>query len=98
MNYADAYKLALTQAREAVRLGRDPRDSEYGIEHFSDPNDFVVFSLPRQENRFGHELRCEVVRPTDPRTWSRASCVRSTMPCRCCWTPPCNSGPTGPPS
>ncbi len=28
---------------------------------------FQVFSLPKPENRYGFELRCEVVHPTDPK-------------------------------
>ena len=29
---------------------------------------YSVFALPNPENRRGHELRCEVVRPGSPRT------------------------------
>jgi hypothetical protein len=28
---------------------------------------FNIRSLPRPKNRYGHELRCEVVSPSDPR-------------------------------
>lgn len=44
---------------------------DYGIERvdwLSGREDYVVRMLPRPENSYGYELRCERVRPTKPRT------------------------------
>ena len=51
----------------AVKLARE-LGKEVGLEKFKEYNTpgFRVFSLPKPENRYGHELRCEIVRPTDP--------------------------------
>jgi hypothetical protein len=51
----------------AVRLGRLLR-REVGLEKADNPLDgrgFRVFSIPKPEHRFGHELRCQVVRPDE---------------------------------
>lgn len=53
MNYQQAFQRACEQV---IATGRD-----YGIE--KNAFGFAVFMLPRPENRFGHELRCEVVTP-----------------------------------
>lgn len=60
------YEEAAANARRAARAaGRD-----YGIERLPSALEpgrpFRIWPLPRPENRFGHELRCEVVQPTDP--------------------------------
>lgn len=58
--YRDAFNEAVRLAR---LLGR-----ETGIEAVKDyeGKGFNVLSLPKPENRYGFELRCEVVRPSDP--------------------------------
>lgn len=51
----------------AVRLAR-LLGKEVGIEaakEYGKPI-YRVFSLPKPENRFGHELRCQVVTPDEP--------------------------------
>lgn len=58
MTYKEAYNTAVRKARET---GHD-----YGLER--NAFGFTVFMLPRPENRYGHELRCEVVRASDPLT------------------------------
>ena len=58
--WKEAHTAAVLLARQ---LGR-----ETGIEktkEFNTPG-FRVHHLPKPENRCGFELRCEVVRPTDP--------------------------------
>jgi hypothetical protein len=57
-NWGDAHKEAESRA---TKYGFD-----YGIEktrHYG-KEVFRVFMLPRPENRYGFETRCEVVRPT----------------------------------
>ena len=52
----------------AVRLARLLR-REVGLEKGDNPLDgkgYRVFSLPKRENRYGHELRCQVVGPDEP--------------------------------
>jgi hypothetical protein len=57
LSYEDAYE----QARQtATRLGRDVGIMKNAFGGYS------VFALPNPENRRGHELRCEVVRPGSP--------------------------------
>ncbi len=54
MNYQSARTLAQEKAN---RTGRD-----YGVEKF--PNgEFSLVPLPEKRNRYGRELRCEVVYP-----------------------------------
>lgn len=59
--WKEAHTAAVDLARQ---LGR-----ETGIEKASEFNRtmFRVHHLPRPENRSGFELRCEIVRPSDPR-------------------------------
>lgn len=59
-NYRDAHREAL---RRACLLRR-----ETGILAVADyeGKGFNVYNLPRKENRYGFELRCETVRPDDP--------------------------------
>ena len=57
-DYQDARRAAVDLAN---LLGR-----ETGLEKFKEYNThgFRVFSLPKPENRYGFELRCETVTPT----------------------------------
>lgn len=60
-DYHDAYTAACHLARQL--------NHDVGLEKADNPLDgkgFRIFSLPRPENRYGFELRCEVVTPTDP--------------------------------
>ena len=61
-DYWEAYNQAVLFARS--------REREIGIEKANEfgKTVFRVKGLPKPENRFGHELRMEVVRPTDPLT------------------------------
>jgi hypothetical protein len=58
--WKEAHHYAVLSAR---RLNR-----EVGIWHekWYDDDGFTVRSLPLEKNRYGNELRCEVVRPGDP--------------------------------
>lgn len=59
-SYEEAKAYAIQQVREC--------QFAYGIEKAGalDPKgSYRVFMLPRPENRFGHELRCEPVEPSD---------------------------------
>lgn len=61
--YRTPYEDAYEQARQrADRTGRDVGIMKNAFGGYS------VFVLPNPENRRGHELRCEVVRPGSPRT------------------------------
>jgi hypothetical protein len=51
--YLDARRDAQQRANET--------GFDYGLEPFEDLQSFHVFMLPRRENRYGHETRCEVV-------------------------------------
>lgn len=59
-DYKEAHAAAVLEAR---RSGK-----EVGLERFREytTSGFRVFSLPKPENRYGFELRCEVVKPGDP--------------------------------
>ena len=62
-DWKDAHTHAVQEAR---RWGRD-----MGLERWKSPltpgMNFRVFGpLPKPENRYGFEARCEVVGPTDP--------------------------------
>ena len=59
MPYEDAYEQA---RKKADMLGRDVGIMKNAF------GDYSVFALPNPENRRGHELLCEVVRPGSPRT------------------------------
>ena len=58
------WKAAHTAAVELARLLK----REVGIEKANEYGKqvFRVHTLPRPENRYGFELRCEIVRPSDP--------------------------------
>lgn len=58
--YRDAFNAAVTMARL--------RQREMGLEKVDGPLErgFRVISLPNPGNRYGHELRCQVVSPDEP--------------------------------
>ncbi|MDE2096597.1 MAG: hypothetical protein KGL39_05065 [Patescibacteria group bacterium] len=59
--YGEAFNRAVVLARLLKR--------EVGLEKADNPLDgkgFRIFSLPNRENRYGHELRCQVVGPQEP--------------------------------
>lgn len=58
--WKDAHTAAVALARELRREVGLLKATEYGKPVFQ------VFNLPKPENRQGFELRCEVVRPSDP--------------------------------
>jgi len=58
--WKEAHTAAVVLARQ---IGHDVgiwRQAEYGKDGYN------IRSLPKPENRYGHELRCEVVTPRDP--------------------------------
>ena len=60
-DYREAFNSAVLLARQ---LGR-----EVGIEKtpgLLGDNPYIVHHLPKSENRFGFELRCQVVHPDEP--------------------------------
>jgi hypothetical protein len=60
--WEEAHEAALKLARLLNRETGILRQQEFGRDGYN------VYSLPRPENRCGFELRCEIVRPTDPST------------------------------
>lgn len=65
MSFHREYRDAFNAACDLARL----RQREMGLEKVDGPFEkgFRVISLPKPENRYGHELRCEVVAPDMPR-------------------------------
>ncbi len=61
-SYEDAYSHAVQRARQSGRDVGIERFMEYGTREV-----FLVRALPNPENRFGPDLRCEVVTPNSPR-------------------------------
>ena len=59
-DYREAHQYAVQLARQLGREVGIERTKEYDTPGFS------VFHLPDAKNRYGFELRAEVVRPTDP--------------------------------
>ena len=59
MNYAEAIEQAQQRADAS---GRD-----YGVAHNALLHGYYVVPLPRRENRYGAEVRCEIVCPS---TWA----------------------------
>lgn len=59
-DWKDAHTAAVLLARELKHDVGIWRQTEFGKDGYN------VRSLPRSENRCGHELRCEVVTPLDP--------------------------------
>jgi hypothetical protein len=61
-DYHEAFRAAVLLAR---KLGR-----EVGLEKspkgYYKKDGYLVIHLPKPENRYGHELRCQVVRPDEP--------------------------------
>lgn len=60
IDYSEAFNAAVHLARSLQR--------EVGLEAFKEYNTrgYRVFQLPKPELRFGFELRCQVVGPTEP--------------------------------
>lgn len=56
------YKIYVECRKDAQRAA-DETGKDFGLEKNSLFNYFRFFGLPNPENRRGHELRCEVVRP-----------------------------------
>lgn len=52
-----SYRAARATAQASANLS----GSDYGIEVNHVLKEFMVYRLPQTKNRFGHELRCEVV-------------------------------------
>lgn len=65
-NYHDAYSAAVRKARELVAQGLAPEQAEQGLEFNALCKSCSFMTLPLRKNCYGFELRCEVVRPTDP--------------------------------
>jgi len=65
-SYPDAFNTAVRLGRDLVAHGCPPEQAEIGLERYEIYKEWVIFMLPRACNRYGHETRCEVVRPTDP--------------------------------
>jgi len=65
-SYEAAFNHAVREAREGVEAGRSPESCEMGLEHNALYREYVVRMLPLPQNRYGSELRCQVVRASDP--------------------------------
>jgi hypothetical protein len=50
------------EAKRAAQAAADESGFDYGVEKLG--RDFRYFMLPQKQNRFGHELRCEIVHCT----------------------------------
>jgi len=50
-----------TQRRAEAQARANKTGFDHGLEANELFKDYIVFVLPRRENRYGHELRCEVV-------------------------------------
>lgn len=59
-NWKDARNAATLLARQLGRETGIEKMNQFGKEVF------LVHHLPKPENRYGFELRCEVVKPDDP--------------------------------
>ena len=64
--YEAAFNAAVRKAREHVAAGLAPEQAEQGLEHNSLFREWVIRSLPLPKNRYGSDLRCQVVRASDP--------------------------------
>ena len=64
-SYHDAHEAAISLARASGLDVGLAKGNEYGR------TVFTLRYLPKPENRCGHELRCEIVRPTDPKGVTR---------------------------
>ena len=58
--WKEAHTAAVLLARQLKRDVGIWRQTEFGKDGYN------IRSLPKPENRYGHELRCEVVSPNDP--------------------------------
>jgi hypothetical protein len=59
-DWKDAHKAAVELARLLKRETGIEKANEFG------KTVYRVHHLPKPENRYGFELRCEIVRPSDP--------------------------------
>ena len=55
------YKIARAKAQALA----DESGCDQGLEANDYAKDYLTCRLPRKENRYGYELRCEVVYPSD---------------------------------
>ena len=55
--------MTYAEARAEAQRGADATGYDHGVER--DAFGFHSLMLPRRENRYGYELRCEVVYPSD---------------------------------
>ena len=70
--YAEAFNAAVTRARQAVAIGVTDEGAEIGLTRNDLSKTYSIHYLPLRKNRAGWELRCEVVRASDP--LMRATC------------------------
>lgn len=56
---------AYPAARADAQKRADETGCDHGLEWNAVCREFHVFMLPQKRNRYGHELRCEVVYPTN---------------------------------
>lgn len=64
--YNEAYDAAVRRARETLVAGIRPEACEIGLEFNDLFKTYSIMALPMPQHRSGWELRCEVVRPSDP--------------------------------
>lgn len=64
--YSEAYNTAVLKALTLRDAGFPDDQCEQGLEFNALFKTYSISTLPRPQNRAGHELRCEVVRPSDP--------------------------------
>ena len=64
--YEECRTDAIKTAREQVSQGLPEAQAERGIEHNALYREWTHKGLPMRQNRYGWELTCEVVKPSDP--------------------------------
>ncbi len=55
--------MTYTEARVKAQANANEMGYDYGLEYNPIFKNYRCFMLPRKENRYGHETRCEVVYP-----------------------------------
>jgi hypothetical protein len=64
--YEAAFNAAVRKAREHVEAGLASEQCEMGLERNALFREWTIRMLPLPKNRYGSDLRCQVVRASDP--------------------------------
>lgn len=66
VNESKAFKDYDAAYKEASKLAKQV-DKDYGLEFNKSTKEYVIFMLPKEQNRTGHELTCQVVTKNESR-------------------------------